>query len=193
VSPDDLVQLEALQRRNFRANLDRAELSSGFLSAIIPADTLVEMDKDLAVIVCVEGSDLLGFICASSLNYCKRMKLPAKMIERFDPIEFHGEKIVSLDGFIAGPVCVEKERRGEGIFGGLYDYLLGLIKDRFDLAYSLIDITNEPSLHAHQKVGYEIIDIFSHNGQEFYTVALALSRLYQRKRYQPGDDTMDLV
>jgi len=47
---------------------------------------------------------------------------------------------------------------------------------------SLIDVTNEPSLRAHQKIGYEIVDMFSFAGEEFYTVAMALHRLFQQSK-----------
>jgi hypothetical protein len=175
----DLSQLEDLQKRNLQSNLDLSDRSSGFLSDTIPRDTIIEMDGNLAVIVCVENSDLLGFLCASSLEFNQGLALPAKMISRLEPVEFHGKKVASLEGFVAGPVCVEKERRGQGIFAGLYECLFVTTKDRFDVAVSLIDCANEPSLRAHQKVGYEIVDMFSYDGQEFYTVALALHRLYQ--------------
>jgi hypothetical protein len=179
LGPTDLPQLEDLQERNLQSNLDLSDRSSGFLSDTIPRNSIIEMDKNLAVIVCVENSNLLGFLCASNLEFNRSLALPAKMIDRLDVVEFHGKKVPTLEGFVAGPVCVEKERRGQGIFAGLYECLFLTTKDKFDLAVSLIDVTNEPSLHAHQKVGYEIVDMFSYSGQEFYTVALALHRLYQ--------------
>jgi hypothetical protein len=182
----DLSQLAQLQEQSLRSNLDPSDRSSSFLSAAVPDDTIKEMDKSVAVIVCVEESTLLGFLCASGIEYCKSMDLPGKMISRLDEVKFHGKNISSLEGFVAGPICVEKERRGQGIFAGLYECLFVTTKDKFDFCVSLIDVTNEPSLRAHQKIGYEIVDMFSYEGEEFYTVALALHRLFhQSKRPQP--------
>jgi hypothetical protein len=176
---EELSQLDELQKRNLRSRLDLSERESGFLSDAIARDSIMAMNRDLAVIVCLDSTELLGFLCASSLEFNRKLPLASKMIERLGAIDFHGRKIDALDSFIAGPVCVEKDKRGQGIFAGLYDYLFVTTKDRYDLALSLIDITNEPSLKAHQKIGYEIVDMFAYEGQEFYTVTLPLQRFYK--------------
>jgi hypothetical protein len=186
---EELYQLDDLQKRNLRSDLDLSERSAGFLSGAIAREDIIAMNRDLAVIVCLDKSELLGFLCASSLDFNRKLPLPAKMIDRLGVIDFHGRKIDSLDSFVAGPVCVEKDKRGQGIFSGLYENLFVTTKDRFDLAVSLIDITNEPSLKAHQKIGYEIVDMFGHDGQEFYTVTLPLQRFYRTgDEKQPASD-----
>src|SRR5277367_1786470 len=148
---EELNQLDELQKRNLRSQLDLSERSAGFLSDAIARDSIIAMNRDLAVIVCLDHSELLGFLCASGLEFNRSLPLPAKMIDRLGAIDFHGRKIDSLASFVAGPVCVEKDKRGQGIFSGLYEFLFVTTKDRYDLALSFIDITNEPSLRAHQK------------------------------------------
>ncbi|MBS1996428.1 MAG: GNAT family N-acetyltransferase [Cyanobacteria bacterium SZAS LIN-2] len=181
----DLNALVVLQNKN-SIMLDAAlDTSEGFLSSAFTAEDFAAINNDAAIIVCVdeqsdrEGGRLLGFVCASTPAFNQRAGLPAAMLARFEQINFAGGKMADRPCVITGPVCVDKESRGSGIFSRLYQALFQQLSElypgRFELAVALVSTSNPRSLAAHKKIGMVEVDQFVFNDKTYNTIAMAIA------------------
>lgn len=170
----DFEQVVSLQKRNSLAVLKADELDDGFLSSSFSATQFAQISESVALYVARNNSSVIGFVCASTPEFNRSFPLPAAMIERFPEISIGSHLLTELRSFITGPVCVDKNYRGQGIFEALYGALFEAQKTRFDVALALISVANKRSIKAHQKVGMDAIDSFRFGDREFFIVARSL-------------------
>ena len=161
-----------LQNRNLRTRLTAGERADGFLSAGFEAEDYKTLNDDLCVVVCVEERQLLGFVVASTIQFNEKFALSRAMIGRYPNAVYEGKPVESYRSCVAGPVCVEREQRGRGIFQGLYHRLFELLPPEYNLAVVLIAKDNPRSLNAHTKIGFRPIEQFQFNGRTFDILAM---------------------
>lgn len=172
---DDYPKIVELQNLNLASVLSaEAAKSDGFLSASFAAEQFAAMNKDLAVVVCLEQERLLGFLCASTVEFAKKYALPAAMIKRYESCFYAGIAVSAYNSCVCGPVCIEKSKRGLGLLAKLYQSLFECLPDKYDLAAVLIALNNDRSCIAHQKLGFETVDRFPFNETEFQTLVKRL-------------------
>lgn len=171
---EDFEKMVELQNGNLITTLGDQK-SDGFLSAAFTAEQFTEFRESVAVIVAVDDTSVVGFACASTVEFCKQNPLPASMIARFAGIVIGGKNLAELRSVICGPICVAKNFRGKGIFEELYSTLFRSVGNDFDVALALVSTENPRSIKAHEKIAMTSVDNFEFNGREFYTVARMLS------------------
>ena len=165
--PQDFPKMVQLHNQNLLNNLTPSEQASGFLSASFSEEQFQAMDQDLCVVVCTDSDKLCGYACAGSIQYNQNIPLVAAMIARFPEISYQGRPLSSYHPFIYGPVCIDREYRGQGLLPKLIETLLSALPPGFDALTTLISKDNQRSIHAHQKLGIEKIGEFEFNGQSF--------------------------
>ena len=73
--------------------------------------------------------------------------------------------------FVYGPICIDKQQRGQGILEGLSNIMLQTLKGKYDVGIAFVSERNPRSLHAHQvKLGMKVVDEFEFNGQKYRTL-----------------------
>ncbi len=167
---DDFEKMVLLQNQNLSTVLADDQKSDGFLSTAFTADQFIRMSESVAVVVGRNGDDVIGFICASTVEDCSENPLPAAMIARFPEILIGAHRLSELKCFIAGPVCVDKNYRGQGVFEGLYAELVGKAAAEYQAALALVSTANPRSIKAHAKIGMEVVGSFSFAEREFFIV-----------------------
>jgi hypothetical protein len=163
----DLDKIVELQDKNLVSVLVDSDKADGFLSGSFTAQQFGRMNEDLGIAVCLEGAELLGFLCAGTVEYNRAFGLPAAMIARYPLITYRGRTLDQWQSYVAGPVCVAREQRGKGIFVGLYDQIFQLLPQEYELTVTLVSLSNPRSIQAHKKVGLESVDEFKFDGRDF--------------------------
>jgi hypothetical protein len=165
----------ALQEANLYTKLDAQERRDGFLSARFSAEQFGAMERDLAVIVAVDGEDVGGYLCASSLAFNRSIPLLAAMIECFPRLPFLGRALDAQRSFVYGPVCVSRERRGTGVLRGLYDALRREIAGEHDAGVLFIAKDNPRSLAAHADgLGMTLVGDFVFGDRGYWVLAFSV-------------------
>ena len=171
----DLPALLALQEANLFGNLTAEARRNGFLSARFSATQFGEMARDIAVMVALDGEDIAGYLCASSLAFNSRVPVLAAMIERFPHAHFLGRPLSAQRCFVYGPVCVAREHRGAGVLRGLYDALRRGIAGDYDAGTLFIDKGNPRSLAAHADgLGMALVGDFGFDNRSYWILAFAV-------------------
>jgi hypothetical protein len=174
-APEDLPEILRIQKENFVSNLSTEERQDGFLSVEFTPQQFEEMNREIPIIVADLGSQLCGYLCGISLRSAAQVPLLAHIIGLFEETSFQNRFLDRYHSFIYGPVCVEKQARGQRVLEGLYAELLHQITGDFEVGVLFISHDNPRSLHAHiHKLGMEKVRDFEFNGKAFGLLAFAI-------------------
>ena len=168
---EDFEKIVLLENQNLATVLTDDQKSDGFLSGSFTAEQLRLMAQNVAIVVARNGNDLIGFVCASTAEFNSQRPLVAAMIARFPEIVIEKQRLDELKSFIAGPVCVDKNYRGQGVFEGLYETLFRDAPVQYQAVLALVSTVNPRSVRAHEKVGMKVVDSFNFDGRGFLIIA----------------------
>ncbi len=171
----DFDLMVELQNQNLATRLSEEEKQQGFLSGSFTQAQFSNLNDDIAVIVGLDESKLVGFLCASSIEFNQDFRLPAAMIARFQHVSYKGQVLSNYKSVVAGPVCVDRNYRGKGIFESMYEHLIQTVPAKYNLIAALVSTINPRSIRAHEKVGLETVDTFDFDGRTFLTMVRLVS------------------
>jgi hypothetical protein len=176
----DYSQIVDLQLRNLDVNLSNEQKSGGFLSGYFEEPALRRMNEDMCVLVCAEGARVAGFIGLSSLEFNRDLGMPGALVAAAQNHAFDGRPLLQWSSSLCGPVCIEEQFRGIGLFGQLYEQIPDFIP-QCDLAITSVSRENPRSIRAHEKVGMQRVFEFTWNNKTF----VCLAKLIQPRECKP--------
>ena len=160
-----------LQQANLLKNLNPQEQQDGFLSIEYSSDQLERLNNELGISVAVEDDHLAGYLIAQTMDFALQSPLIITMVKRFPDSLHRARQLSGFRSFIYGPVCINKESRGQGILEGLFNVMLQTLKGQFDVGVAFVSECNPRSLYAHrEKLGMKVVDEFEFNGQQYNTL-----------------------
>lgn len=167
---NDFEQMVELQNKNLVSTLEQSDKADGFLSAAFSAEQFHDMDKDLCVVVCTHMHKVCGYLCATSIEYNETVPLVATMLKRYSEIHYQGKTLAEYQSAICGPLCIDKEFRGQNILLHLYNYLSQFLRiehKNLELLITCIANDNGRSINANKKLGAELVGEFEFNKNPF--------------------------
>ena len=174
---EDFQQIVELQNKNLRSTLSDSEQENGFLSAAFSIEHFQEMNDDLCVVACFDNERICGYLAAGSIEFKKKFPLVAGMIDCFSKISYKNKSLINYQSFISGPICIDKNYRGMGIFEKLIASTLNFLLQQSnspDLMTAFISSNNLRSTNAHKKIGMEVVGEFTFNNQTYLILAMPL-------------------
>lgn len=174
---EDFQKIFALQNKNLVTELGENDLKDGFLSGYFTLEQLRAVNENICIITCFSGSDLCGYHVASTPAFNKNSPLLMQMMLQFDKIIYKDKRLSEYNCFIAGPTCIDKEYRGQGIYPRLIASSFDFLKNTQNparLRISFASELNPRSINAQNKIGCEIIGDFEFNSNEFMILCLDL-------------------
>jgi GNAT superfamily N-acetyltransferase len=173
----DYPAMLALQEANLLDNLSEQARASGFLSARFNAEQFGAMNDGCAIVVAELDGRLAGYACCCEVEFGRQFPILAAMISTFDRHTFMGTALIDTRTALYGPVCVDRELRGRGVFRQLIAGVRAELADRYDAAVAFIAKSNTHSLEAHvDGLGMNVVGDFSMNGRNFWIVAFGIPR-----------------
>jgi len=173
-SREDLPAIWELQRRNLFDNLTPEQREHGFLSQEFSLEMLHEIIEDLAIVKAFTPEELVGFRMAQTIGFNLRFPLLRAIVGRFPNIAFDGKKLSEAEVFITGPTCIAEAWRGKGVHEGMFQEMISLVRDRFEVGVIFVAESNPRSLAAAQnKLGMHIVDQLSFDGKNYSVLAFS--------------------
>jgi len=77
--------------------------------------------------------------------------------------------------FLYGPVVVEDTFRRRGVLQALVSHLGQQLNDLYAAVIAFVEVSNQASMAAHTRVGFETFACFEHDGRSFQALSLALA------------------
>jgi hypothetical protein len=181
--PTDLEGILLLQHDNLMTNLQREDLSQGFLSIEFTREQIRKINGELGIFVAVQDKRVIGYLMAETLEFAVQSPLIAHMLKRLKDVFFDDHPISSYSLFVYGPVCIDRRSRGRGVLEGLFNGMLRTLKGEYDVGVAFVSEQNPRSLHAHQnKLGMTVVDEFEFNGQTYWTLVFGLKPTVRERK-----------
>ncbi|MEJ2696727.1 MAG: GNAT family N-acetyltransferase [Candidatus Sulfobium sp.] len=164
-----------LQHRNLLTTLEGEDPSQGFLSIEFTEEELQKINSDPGIFVALRDGEVIGYLMAETAEFAVRSPLIAHMLNSLGDVVFEDVPLSSYRLFVYGPVCIDRRHRGQGVLEGLFDSMLRVLKERYEVGVAFVSVLNSRSLNAHQdKLGMRVVDEFEFNGQKYKTLAFGL-------------------
>jgi predicted N-acetyltransferase YhbS len=170
--PNDFEGILLLQHENIITNLPDEDLSEGFLSIEFTREQIRNINDELGIFVALQDKKVIGYLMAETVEFAVQSPLIAHMLKRLKDAVFEDRPISSYSLFIYGPVCIDRQRRGQGILEGLFRIMKESLKNHHDVGIAFVSELNPRSLEAHTtKLGMSVIDTFEFEGRRYHTLA----------------------
>jgi hypothetical protein len=113
-----------------------------------------------------DGGRVLGYALVMLRESRELLPILEPMFARLDAMRLGNY-------YLMGQVCVAAAHRGTGMFGALYDGHAEHYGPKYDLIVTEIATRNVRSMRAHEKVGFEVIDVYEDEVESWSIVARA--------------------
>lgn len=176
-TPAHIPGIIILQNKYLYTHLTADERKKGFVTTPFTESQITEAIDESGLYVALDEELVVGYVFAGTWAYFSAWPIFPFMIERLTGKKF-GDMIISdTSTFQYGPFCIDDKYRGTGLFNLLFEEMRIEMTKRFPIGLTFINQVNTHSYHAHtKKLGLEMIETFSFNGNEYYTVAFDTSR-----------------
>lgn len=172
--PEDLDSLLNLLGANHVSAIPENRRSEGFVTTNITKEQLCDLiARENGVSVAVDGGQVRGFALAGSWDFWRPWPLFTHMIEHLPEFCLKGQVLTVENSYQYGPVCVDRDNRGTGIFEKLFTHSLEGMSSRFPYMVTFINQINPRSYAAHtRKAGMTECGKFDWNGNHYWLMAI---------------------
>lgn len=147
---DDSQALSHLMHTNAKENLTPEEREQGFLTGGgLPETALAAMIEDPGFPVATDGTEVIGCTCVSRFEQHEGRALIETMLEACSDVDFHGDDLSEYRGFLYGPAVVARDYRGRGILSNLFENLIEIVPEAFEVGIAFVADKNQKSYAAH--------------------------------------------
>jgi hypothetical protein len=150
-------EVEALNQANMLEHLSaETAQTKGFLTALYPADLLMQMAVNTPTAIALQQNRVVGFLVLNSP--LAHLPVHRSAMSALGQRLYKGRPLASYRYVRCGPLCVSSEVRKRSVAKGLYNFVAREYQ-QFDLFVVRVNQTNGLSLEAHKKLGFRQFDI----------------------------------
>ena len=169
-----------LQRKNLVTNLKDDEKSDGFVTTpftIEQIKDLINLDGVFIALDVDAENKVISYVMCASWQYWVAWPMFEYMASFLDTLEYKNQKLTMNNSYQYGPICVDKEYRGNKIFENIFEFARENMSKRYPILVTFINKINKRSYEAHvRKLGLEIITEFEFNNNSFYELVYDTSK-----------------
>ena len=138
-------------------------------------DELITREKGLFLVK--EGEEVLAYVMAASWHFWSKWVMFEHMIKDLKNLEYLGQKLTVQNSYQYGPICIDKSLRGSGVLEKIFNFSREIMSDKYPILVTFVNKNNPRSFAAHhRKLGLEVIQEFSYNGNEYYELVYDTSK-----------------
>ena len=173
----DVCEMLALESRYYVGNLDESRRADGFVSALHSRDWFERTVAGGGLHVAEIDGAVAGFIAVTDPPARTTPGLPpivTAMLDLAATIEFDGAPIGAQRYALRGPVLIDRQARGRGIYTAFNVATAAAYRDRFDIGVLFVSTGNPRSLHTTTtKLGAEPLAVFEADGGTYHFLAFS--------------------
>lgn len=145
-----------MQKANLAANLSSDEMASqGFVTVVHSFEDLKKMNDVERHIIAKKDDKVMAYLLAMTAAAEDDIPVLRPMFKLFNGIAFNGKPVSSYNYIVVGQVCVDRDRRGQGVLDNCYLAYRDAFKPKYDFAVTEIATRNTRSIAAHKRIGFE--------------------------------------
>lgn len=149
----DMDGVFALLRANHVSNVPEEEKKNGFVTTNLTVEqmtALIEKENGVTIAKDDDGK-VVAFALAASWEFWAEWPLFAYMIQELDKFECEGVTLTKENSYQYGPVCIDKNVRGTGVFEKVFFASLANYADKYPYMATFINQINPRSYAAHTR------------------------------------------
>jgi len=155
---EEIRQVLELQKVNLPVNLTAEQIASqGFVTVVHSFETLKKMNDQEQSIIAKDNEKVVGYLLAMTNKSKNDIPILIPMFKVFDEVVFKGRKISDYKYIVVGQVCIAEGYRGKGFLDECYIAYRGHLRSKYDFAITEIHDTNQRSINAHKRIGFETV------------------------------------
>lgn len=168
----DIAGILTLQAGNLYANLSDDDRRDGFVTTPFTPALIAEFITEQGVFVAEHAHHVVGYAFAGAWHLFDHWPIFSAMTARFPSLRFADQPLTVAGTFQYGPICIDREWRGSGLFPQLFATVCAAFAPRTLIGTTFINQRNARSMRAHtQKLGLLVVDTFCFNDQSYATLA----------------------
>lgn len=173
----DIEGVLRLQEKYLFRNMSAEERKRGFVTTpFTHAQVEKILDQNGLFIAKDQEHQVVAYVFAADWDYFSQWEIFNYMVSRFPQMLYRGKEISKHNTFQYGPICIDIPFRGSGLMKQITEEMRMEFVKRFPISLTFINGVNEVSTRAHKKVGWEIIDEFKFNDNNYITLALDMQK-----------------
>lgn len=166
----DIDGVLALLKANHVNSMTEEEKKNGFVTTNMTVEQMTRLiEQENGVTVAKDGEKVVAFALAASWDYWKEWPFFQNMITLLPENIYNGEPLSTQNSYQYGPVCVDKDYRGKGIFEQVFFASLANMEKRFPYMATFVNKVNPRSFAAHiRKAKLDEVSSFSYNNNNYW-------------------------
>lgn len=157
---NELAQILLLQQQNLRGvHSSATEKEQGFVTVAHSLEVLQQMHALEPSIIVKDNEMLAGYALVMPKECSTLVPELVPMFEGLDKIIYRGKPLSHYKLYVMGQICVAAACRGLGVFDMLYLHHRQLLQHKYDFVITEIATRNTRSMRAHQRVGFETLQV----------------------------------
>ena len=175
---DDIDATLKLHRKYHLNRISTEDKKDGFLTIDFTKEKLTQLIiEENGLFILKEYDEVLAYVMAGSWDFWSEWNLFENMIKGLSNLEYLGEELTAKNSYQYGSVCIDTSLRGLGILEKMFNFSKEIMKSKYPILVTFINKNNRRSFNAHyKKLGLDLIDEFSFDGEEYYTLAYDTSK-----------------
>lgn len=151
-------------------SIQEQDKKDGFVTTPFTKEELADIiNQENGIFIATLNNEVIAYIMSASWDYWAKWPMFAFMIKDLPKLKYLDNTLTINNSYQYGPVCVDKSVRGSGVLEQLFDFALDFMEKRYPILVTFVNKINTRSYEAHKrKLGLEIIQEFSYNGNEYY-------------------------
>jgi hypothetical protein len=170
-TPSDIQGMMDLQSKNLFTSLSEEDRKMGFVTTPFSEDQILNSINSAGLFVTEIENKIAAYAFAGTWEYFEQWPIFPYMTSRFKLLSYGDFNITTEDTFQYGPVCVDRMYRGKGVFNMVFEAMRLKWMKKYPLSITFINAVNEISVRGHEKLGWEVIDHFQFNGNQYLGLA----------------------
>jgi len=169
---EDIPEILALHQKFHISTISEEDKEGGFITATFSSDDLVHLIEDFGCIsLTIIENKVVGFVFAADWEYWKKLPIFAYMTEHLSENSINDIVITAENSYHHGPVCLDKEHRGQGHLSKMFEISKAEMARKYDILVTFVNVLNKPSYVAHKnKLGFDVSKIFKFGDQDYYEI-----------------------
>lgn len=174
----DIPKIESLQKRYHVSFILEEDKKDGFVTTLFTTEQLAELiEQENGISIACDGDKVVAYAMAGSWRFWSKWPLFQFMIADLPDTQYLGQTLTIENSYQYGPVCIDKDYRGQGVLQALFAYSARQMSRRYPILITFINHINTRSYKAHtEKVGLEVIKSFQFNGNNYYELGYDTAR-----------------
>jgi len=177
----DVKDIDAVLRLHKKCQIDsinEEDKKDSFLAISFTKEELTQLiTEEEGLFIIKDETEVFAYVMAGSWGFWSRWKIFDFMIENLEKLEYLGQKLSIENSYQYGPICIDKSLRGLGILEKMFNFSREVMSHKYPILVTFVNKQNLRSFEAHhRKLGLEVIEEFSYNGDEYYQMVYDTSK-----------------